>query len=589
MKSNLDALKIILDTIKEREDSSVFFEKYFKIRDRETSQIIPFKINDAQRRLHEIINEWDRGKNKDTLFIIILKSRRLGFSTYVEADFFKRLIHENHKTAMIISYDDDSAKNINDMANILYQYLPNEIKPKRRASRGTGVLLEDPKYDATKAESSVNQPGLQSHFLVETARNLNAGSSYNINYLHISEIAKWQGDIQATLTSLMPAVPSKNSIVIIESTAFGYNFFKKLWDDANAYVFEKGKKVKKNNYIPLFVAWYEDPLAVKAYTKFQLTEYEKEIKKLYKLSNQQIAWRRWAIQNICNGDLNKFRQEYPISPEEAFIASGSPVFNLEIVKMRLEKLRKHYSLNPFITGFFMYEKASYRKIKDNTIKFYEDKDSGYINIYKKPKAGVPYVLGGDTAGEGSDYFAAHVIDNTTGMQVAVLHCHIDSDKFAYQMYCLGKYYNMAMIALEINFDYNPTQILVDLGYWNLYKRQIVDNTTNVPLEKYGFRTSSITRPLIINNFVGVARDDISLINDVATLEEMLEFVYDRARKPVANTGEHDDLVLSACITYYCRHQMWTYTTETATGKNEEIDEDEDDIDRKLQHSNNWLV
>lgn len=51
---------------------------------------------------------------------------------------------------------------------------------------------------------------------------------------------------------------------------------------------------------------------------------------------------------------------------------------------------------------------------------FEDIPKGYIRIYKEPEAGVPYVLGGDTAGEGSDCFTAHVVDNRTGEQVAEL-------------------------------------------------------------------------------------------------------------------------------------------------------------------------
>ena len=588
MASNTDTLKSILEAIQEREDSEVYFKKYFKIRDRESSQIIPFVINDAQRRLYNIIYEWDKQPERDTLFIIILKSRRLGFSTYVEAEFFKRLLHEKHKTAMILSYDDDSAKNINDMANILYQYLPNENKPLRRMSRGSGVLLENPKYDPTKPESSINDPGLQSHFLVETARNLNAGSSYNINYIHLSELSKYEGDVAKLLGSLLPAIPAKNSIVIIESTANGYNHFKKIWDDANEYVYEKGKRVKKNNFIPLFVPWYEDPKAVKPYTRFALTDPEKKMKETYNLTNEQLSWRRWAIQNISGGDLNKFRQEFPISPEEAFIASGTPVFNTEIVSQRLEHLRKYYSEKPPLLGRFEFEISGYRKIKDNSIKFVEDKN-GFIFIYKPPERGKPYVLGADTAGDGSDFFASHMIDNTTGMQVATLHGQLDSDIFAKQAYCIGRYYNTALLAVEMNFDYNPLQILSDMGYWNLYKRQIVDNTSNVFLEKYGFRTTVLTRPLIINNLISIVRDSIELFNDPKTLEEMLEFVYDKTRKPIANYGKNDDLVMSAAITYYCRNQMWTHMTEETETAASEYNEDEDDDDNNSHYSNNWLV
>ena len=60
----------------------------------------------------------------------------------------------------------------------------------------------------------------------------------------------------------------------------------------------------------------------------------------------------------------------------------------------------------------------------------------------------PYVIGGDTAGKGADYFAAKVIDNINGRTVATLHKQrMDEDVYAEQLYCLGKYYNDALIGV----------------------------------------------------------------------------------------------------------------------------------------------
>ena len=37
--------------------------------------------------------------------------------------------------------------------------------------------------------------------------------------------------------------------------------------------------------------------------------------------------RRWAIENNCGGDVELFRQEYPACPEEAFLSTGSCIFD----------------------------------------------------------------------------------------------------------------------------------------------------------------------------------------------------------------------------------------------------------------------
>jgi len=475
------------------------------------------------------------------------------------------------------------------MTDKFYQYLPHSHKPLRRASRGNGLKLENPKFDFLLPILPTNDPGLQSEFLIETAGNPNAASGYNINYLHISELAKWSGDIKATMTSMLPSIPLLNSIVIVESTAKGYNFFKDLWDDSNTYDNINGQRIKKNDFIPLFIPWFFDAKCVLPYTGFKLTRYnhplfgnEFEVFKTHKVSYEQLEWRRWCIRKL--GSLEEFHQEFPASPEEAFIATGSSVFDNSKVQARLDKLRNTYKDGELVTGEFTFEWKVDRTIDDSTIKFVQA-EHGIITIYQEPKKGYPYMIGCDTAGEGSDYFASHVTNNNTGEQIAVYHCQHDSDLFAYQMYCLGKYYNEAMIAVEINFDPSAVNKLKDLFYWNLYKREVFDNTEDRPIKKIGFQTNSRTREFAISRLVEVVRDNIEWINDIDTLKEMLEFVKTKTGKKEANFGKHDDLVISLAITYACSSQMWT-TVEVFKGEGDDEEDEDDDIDASAE---NWMA
>jgi hypothetical protein len=89
-------------------------------------------------------------------------------------------------------------------------------------------------------------------------------------------------------------------MVIIESTANGYDDFKDMWDDAVA---------GKSQFVPVFCAWWELDGYRKAYDGFTLTDEELKLKELYNLDNEQIAWRRWCIHNNCRGDVNLFTQE----------------------------------------------------------------------------------------------------------------------------------------------------------------------------------------------------------------------------------------------------------------------------------------
>lgn len=187
-------------------------------------------------------------------------------------------------------------------------------------------------------------------------------------------------------------------------------------------------------------------------------------------------------------------------------------------------------------------------------KFCESKDD-IIRIYEEPKKGRPYVIGADTAGEGSDRFAAHVIDNVTGRQVAVLHARIAETEFPEQIMRLGYMYNTALIAVECNFSTYTVHELERLGYPKQYVRQSIDNYTHKTEKKYGFVTSKITRPVIISNLVRIVQEAPHLISDNTTIEEMLTFVRNEKLRAEAAEGTHDDLVMALAIAYQCREQQ----------------------------------
>ena len=168
---------------------------------------------------------------------------------------------------------------------------------------------------------------------------------------------------------------------------------------------------------------------------------------------------------------------------------------------------------------------------------------------------MPYVIGGDTAGEGSDQFVDQVLDNRTGQQVAILRQGFDEDLYAHQTYALGIWYNTALIGIETNFSTYPVRELERLGYPNQYVRERVDTYTGNTVEAYGFETNTKTRPIIIAGFVRAARDDISLVCDQFTLQEMLTFVRSESWKPEAEEGAHDDCVMAMCIAHYIRPQQ----------------------------------
>ena len=241
---------------------------------------------------------------------------------------------------------------------------------------------------------------------------------------------------------------------------------------------------------------------------------------------------------------------------------GKTVFDARAIQKRLENLSK-----PLKTGFFTYD---YDGLKITNIKWVNDAN-GYIHIYQLPHspAVTKYCIGGDTAGEGSDYFTAHVLDAKTGTQVAVLKHQFDADLYTKQMYCLGKFYAYkgrertedALIGIEANFDSFPIRELQRLGYTAQYVREKIDEYTGKMEKRFGFKTTSITRPTIISNLIQVVREHTETLNDKDTLEELLTIVRNEKGRIEAPEGGHDDQMMGLAIAHEIRNQVNFYQEE----------------------------
>ena len=240
--------------------------------------------------------------------------------------------------------------------------------------------------------------------------------------------------------------------------------------------------------------------------------------------------------------------------------TGKTVFDGQAVSERMSRIGE-----PVRSGFWSYEEEEGMGTGIRKESWNEDKD-GPVKIFREPEESRPYVIGGDTSGEGSDYFVAQVLDNITGEQVAILRHQYDEDTYAKQVYCLGKYYNEALVGIEANYSTYPIKRLEQLGYRNQYIREQEDTYTGAIRKAFGFQTNARTRPVIIGQLVEAMRDGIGLVNDRTTLEEMLTFVKNDKLRPEAEEGAHDDCVMALAIAWYIRpRQRMTPETKEAEG------------------------
>lgn len=224
---------------------------------------------------------------------------------------------------------------------------------------------------------------------------------------------------------------------------------------------------------------------------------------------------------------------------------GRSVFDSNALSARLEGMGA-----PVRCGYFEYETDEYGRIAQYS--FCED-EGGFVKIYREPEQGHPYVIGADTAGDGSDASCAQTIDNSDGVQCAVLRVSdMDEDEFTRQLWCLGMFYNKALVGVETNFSTYPVRELERLRYPRQYVREIPDDYTHKRANAYGFRTDQKTRPILISNLIAYVREHPEDIRDKETVYEMLSFVRTEEFRAEAAPGAHDDLVMALGIAYLIR-------------------------------------
>ncbi len=537
LMNNSELLKEVID------NPELLIEMTFTIVDK-TKSTVPFFLNDIQHdfinRLNRSIEQHRQGKLLHLRFLV-LKGRQQGFTSVITAYQLANTLIKKNFTGFTLADTSDNVRSIfQDKAKYVYNQLPEVLKPTEKYNSKTEMFFEN----------------LNSSWRINVASD-QVGRSRTINFFHGSESAFWNCLISSIQSSLGEAL-TKDSIQILESTANGFNEFKDLWDSGE--------------WINCFYEWWKtkeyrnefESQDIKNKFLYNI-DYKKDsewiwerlnwLKHKLHLEDEQLYWYYNKYKNYLNKDMIK--QEYPCTPEEAFLNSGNCVFSTELLMQRKVELQESYKNKPYKQGFFKFkwnDENSKDFILNSTIEFAES-PMGIIKIYERPKVHSFYVLGGDTAGDGSDFFAGTIIDNTTGKRCATLHGKIDADIYTWQMYCLGIFYNGAMTSIEINFNTFPVIELKRLKYPHQYKREEYDSISKKMQEKFGWKTDRNTRPLIISEEQSIIKDHIELFTDITMIEEALTFIYDKDMRPDATEGKHDDLLFSDMIAQSTRWQQ----------------------------------
>lgn len=487
-----------------KENPSFYIQNLLKIKTKKRD-IKSLRFNIVQKKVYATIKKLrDAGK---AVRVIILKARQTGISTLIGSLIFQDTATHRNVSSLIIAHDKESTAHLFKMPKLFYDRMDDNFRPMRKTSNRIEVLFENP-----SAIKNDEDPGLNSLIRVDTANNMQAGRAFTLQNLHCSELAFWEKP-EEVMTGLLQSVPSiPESMVIIESTANGAGgYFYHMWKDA---------KAGANDFVPIFIPWFEDPEYRKELppnfklidTNHPIYGNEAKLKERYNLDDEQIYWRRWYIKNYCNNEPLKFKQEYPATPAEAFIASGSNVFDVDII----EGLRKYTKIP---------QRGEFSEDDKGSIEFV-DKVNGRWFIWGKPEEDNRYVFGCDVA-EGladGNYSCIEVLDKKNMEQVAEFHGHLRPEVFATEIAKGGKYYNNALASVEANNHGHTTLAHLRKIYFRIYYQIEFDKQVNKRTRNIGWRTTRKSKPLMIDKLDKSIRNKEIILWGDATLDELAEYV-----------------------------------------------------------------
>ena len=353
----------------------------------------------------------------------------------------------------------------------------------------------------------ISFPAIDSKILVLPSSE-NVGRGYTLHNVLLTELAFWD-KAEEKMLAIENAVPADGKI-IIESTPNGMgNQYHRMWMGDNGYAKQK------------YGWWW-------GYT-------EEEIEVIRKRINNPM----------------RFAQEYGLE----FLSSGRPVFDSMLIK----KLRK----NIYQVG----QKVKDEEGVETEVKMEED---GLI-MYYPPRAGRTYVAGADVAEgvTGGDYSVVTVFDRASGEEVAFWRGYMPPDRFGALLNKIGRIYNEALMVVEIN-NHGLTTVtaLKNLLYPQLYFQPAkFDKMGTSYSDRLGWRTTKVTRPLMIDDLREALADGSYKIHTERTLDEMLTFVFDDSGNMISQNSFHDDCIFASAICFQGFKILYS-------GKLDQLDEDQ---------------
>ena len=415
---------------------------------------------------------------REERYVVTLKARQIGWTTLVAAYAFWLSYFHSDRLVIFLSKGEREASAILRMVGYGFKRLPEWMR-----RRGPKVLRDNQSTMEFGNGSSVESLPSKS----DPARGRSC-------YLVVVDEWAFLENPDEAWASIEP-IADVGGRVIGLSTANGWgNFFHQLYTGAEA---------GTNKFVSLFEPWSAR-------------------------GDRDADWYEAKRHSLPVWQLH---QEYPTTAEEAFIKSGNPFFDPDV----LAALEVREPDRGFLT------------VGDFTT--FVQKDGGPLAVWERPQTNETYVVGADVAEglEHGDYCSAHVVRWRTQEVVAHWHGHISPDEFAGILHDLGTYYNQALVGVENNnHGLTTCKYLKDWHHYpNIFYSRIVDERSRRSTNKIGWSTTKKTRPLMLDDLATALRDGSLGLWCRGTISELRTFVRDEYGR--MRGSPFDDRVMSLAI------------------------------------------
>lgn len=479
--------------------------------------------------------------------IIILKARQEGCSTLVQMLFLAMVQNMPNLNAFVCAHDDDATTTVFRKAQLAAAYLPDTEQKATKYSSRKEIVFAPPH----NSQIRVQVPD----------EDLDAGGTNQL--IHVSELARWK-KARLAMLSLMQTLPDKlGTICVIESTAQGEGGeFHKRWLDAMQEQQEQPGFL--DGFIPVFFSWMDNPeykRTIPSTYKWGIySEEERELQEMG-VDDEQLYWRRWKIKNDCGGDVELFMQEYPATPEEAFLASGRHAIMLKIRKahhMQANKEEPRYAQ-------LVWKDKDRHKV-EIVYGDFEPGTKGCWRIFREPVWGRDYSIGGDVTESRLtdpndpkskiDQSAIGILDRSDLFTAALYVGRPLAHDLGHEMLKAAWLYNEAWVAPEINaMGTSVLDVLKQADYNNISPRTMPVDKRNIrPTDKIGWQTNRSSRELMIADWLDACRQSNAddrphviqcLSKELANEEDT--FIINEDGKREHKLGETDDILFAFMI------------------------------------------